>query len=149
MHQLNPDLSELQVPWSGKSLTCYTCKTYCGDTMWNLNWVVISSKKNWGYNSGTNYYSIEILHGVTAISLTYHLHHAKLQVLPMLHLHRVILATWSWPGQTIVLSINKNNHSAAKGGQVSYTNCATFSFLSEDEDWITREGERQTWYHIV
>ena len=30
----------------------------------------------------TNYYSIEILHGVTAISLTYHPHHAKLQVLP-------------------------------------------------------------------
>ena len=26
-------------------------KTNCGDTMWNLNWVVISSKKNWGYNS--------------------------------------------------------------------------------------------------
>ena len=30
----------------------------------------------------TNYYSIEIPHGVTAISLTYHPHHAKLQVLP-------------------------------------------------------------------
>ena len=30
----------------------------------------------------TNYYSIEILHGVTAIILTYHPHHAKLQVLP-------------------------------------------------------------------
>ena len=31
----------------------------------------------------TNYYSIEIFsHGVTAISLTYHPHHAKLQVLP-------------------------------------------------------------------
>ena len=26
-------------------------KTNCGDIMWNLNWVVISSKKNWGYNS--------------------------------------------------------------------------------------------------
>ena len=26
-------------------------KTNCGDTMWNLNWVVNSSKKNWGYNS--------------------------------------------------------------------------------------------------
>ena len=32
----------------------------------------------------TNYYSIEILHGVTAIILTYHPHHAKLQVLPKL-----------------------------------------------------------------
>ena len=32
----------------------------------------------------TNYYSIEIPHGVTAISLTYHPHHAKLQVLPVL-----------------------------------------------------------------
>ena len=31
----------------------------------------------------TNYYSIEILHGVTAIILTYHPHHAKLQVLFM------------------------------------------------------------------
>ena len=31
----------------------------------------------------TNYYSIEILHGVTAIILTYHPHHAKLQVLPI------------------------------------------------------------------
>ena len=30
----------------------------------------------------TNYYSIEIPHGVTAIILTYHPHHAKLQVLP-------------------------------------------------------------------
>ena len=30
------------------------------------------------------YYSIEILHGVTAIILTYHPHHAKLQVLPMI-----------------------------------------------------------------
>ena len=30
----------------------------------------------------TNYYSIEILHGVTAIILIYHPHHAKLQVLP-------------------------------------------------------------------
>ena len=30
----------------------------------------------------TNYYSVEIPHGVTAISLTYHPHHAKLQVLP-------------------------------------------------------------------
>ena len=30
-----------------------------------------------------NYYSIEIPHGVTAISLTYHPHHAKLQVLPI------------------------------------------------------------------
>ena len=30
----------------------------------------------------TNYYTIEIPHGVTAISLTYHPHHAKLQVLP-------------------------------------------------------------------
>ena len=29
------------------------------------------------------YYSIEIPHGVTAISLTYHPHHAKLQVLPV------------------------------------------------------------------
>ena len=26
-------------------------KTNCGDIMWNLNWVIISSKKNWGYNS--------------------------------------------------------------------------------------------------
>ena len=32
----------------------------------------------------TNYYSIEILHGVTAIILTYHPHHAKLQVLPII-----------------------------------------------------------------
>ena len=32
----------------------------------------------------TNYYSIEIPHGVTAISLTYHPHHAKLQVLEIL-----------------------------------------------------------------
>ena len=31
----------------------------------------------------TNYYSIEILHGVTAIILIYHPHHAKLQVLPI------------------------------------------------------------------
>ena len=30
----------------------------------------------------TNYYSIEIPRVVTAISLTYHPHHAKLQVLP-------------------------------------------------------------------
>ena len=30
-----------------------------------------------------DYYSIEILHGVTAIILTYHPHHAKLQVLPI------------------------------------------------------------------
>ena len=34
----------------------------------------------------TNYYLIEILHGVTAISLTYHPHHAKLQVLPILYI---------------------------------------------------------------
>ena len=26
-------------------------KTNCNDTMWNLNWVVISSEKNWRYNS--------------------------------------------------------------------------------------------------
>ena len=32
----------------------------------------------------TNYYSIEIPHGVTAISLTYHPHHAKLQDLPII-----------------------------------------------------------------
>ena len=59
-------------------------KTNCGDTVWNLNWVVISSKKNWGTTGGrTNYYSIEIPHGITAISLTYRPHHAKLQVWPI------------------------------------------------------------------
>ena len=35
-----------------------------------------------------NYYSIEILHGVTAISLTYHPHHAKLQVLPIYNINK-------------------------------------------------------------
>ena len=38
----------------------------------------------------TNYYSIEIPHGVTAISLTYHPHHAKLQVLPTCNWHSVL-----------------------------------------------------------
>ena len=33
--------------------------------------------------NATVIYSIEILHGVTAITLTYHPHHAKLQVLPI------------------------------------------------------------------
>ena len=57
-------------------------KTTCGDTMWkSLNWAVISSDKNWRFTINTysvvppvlfrtNYYSIEILHGVTAIILT-------------------------------------------------------------------------------
>ena len=39
----------------------------------------------------TNYYSIEILHGVTAIILTYHPHHAKLQVLHIWHLVGICL----------------------------------------------------------
>ena len=38
----------------------------------------------------TNYYSIEILHGVTAIILNYHPHHAKLQVLPKLQVSFMI-----------------------------------------------------------
>ena len=64
------------------------------------HWVVISSKKNWRLQLPQlyppvlfriNYYSIEIPHGVTAISLTYHPHHAKLQVtstLAVLHWSR-------------------------------------------------------------
>ena len=42
----------------------------------------------------TNYYSIEILHGVTAISLTYYPHHAKLQVLPVCVLFQERISTY-------------------------------------------------------
>ena len=39
----------------------------------------------------TNYYSIEIPHGVTAISLTYHPHHAKLQDLHLFTLNELAI----------------------------------------------------------
>ena len=51
----------------------------------------------------TNYYSIESLHGVTAIILTYHPHHAKLQVWPM-----VSLLNLSFKNLTTLLSPSKS-----------------------------------------
>ena len=52
----------------------------------------------------TNYYSIEILHGVTAIILTYHPHHAKLQVLRNHH-------SSTLPSPAVVFAVNVSSPS--------------------------------------
>ena len=61
---------------------CLSCKyylVYVTCAMSVFRWILVHYKN---FLFRTNYYSIEILHGVTAIILTYHPHHAKLQVLP-------------------------------------------------------------------
>ena len=70
-------LKTIKGTWSAPSLVCGHSQVQLLEDMHNCT----SLKSVPPVLFRTNYYSIEILHGVTAIFLTYHPHHAKLQVL--------------------------------------------------------------------